>query len=298
MQERDTGAATVYQIAGWNENFETKNSRPIKRKSLGSFPLKQDGLGYKRNMLQGEDGVAIYGAFVAVAVRCHLHRPPRDGWITEDGREDGPLLTVEDLSALTCVPEPLLCRMFEVLSSKRIGWIIAHARDQRGTSAGPAAHQRKTSATPARDQLQVSKEVTLNTPSPSPSPSPSEAILPANRHSAKARACARLDLAAIPFIAQPGSYEDVQRIAAQHPVIAAMAVSGLFGTKGKRGWGKWIKVWACVRKAHGEEKGARLWVDVINQARAEIAQGEMDNKGACINERLRETFPECYGGRR
>lgn len=118
-----------YQILHWEDNFEIAKSKAVKCKNFGSFPLKQNGLGYQR-LLRHSHGAALYGAFVAVVITAHRQPPPRNGWLTEDGSADGRPLSVDDLAAITRVPANTISRMLAAVTSSGIGWIRTVAPQQ------------------------------------------------------------------------------------------------------------------------------------------------------------------------
>lgn len=113
----------TYLIRDWNEHFETAESRKLKKLSWVALPNKHDGKSFRR-LMRMDDGMATYGVWVLivqVASKC-----PKRGLLVD---ADGPL-SAEDIADKTGVPEQLVSRALEVLSSERIKWIEALAAEQ------------------------------------------------------------------------------------------------------------------------------------------------------------------------
>lgn len=122
----------LYRIKDWDANFENHKSRSTNRCGFCCVPNKQDGLGYSM-IMQEEDGPAIYGAFVAVLLMASKQPSPRQGYLTDTGGADGYPLGIREVSLKTKVPEAVVERMLEVISSPRVGWIT---RDTAGIPEG------------------------------------------------------------------------------------------------------------------------------------------------------------------
>lgn len=121
----------LYQIVKWGDTFENDRSRCIDNCFWIKMPVKQDGLGYLR-ILSQKNGPAIYGAFCAIAgraIRLCEKAKDRDGWLTEDGLQNGTPLTPDSLSLVTKMPAATIKEMLELLSSQPIGWIRVWEQD-------------------------------------------------------------------------------------------------------------------------------------------------------------------------
>lgn len=112
-----------YRIAGWSTRFENNKSRERDRCSFVCLPNKQDGLGLA-HILSEPDGAALFGIWTLVVQACSRHGRPRNGWLTEDGTEDGTPFAVEDLAMRWRRPQAEICRMLEVMSRPKVGWLI------------------------------------------------------------------------------------------------------------------------------------------------------------------------------
>lgn len=112
----------MYQIKDWDEYYENAGSRKIEHCSWCPIPNKQDGLGYAL-LIQGRSGPSFYAAFVATVLVCSKHTLPRNGWITDNGKENGRPLTAYDLHLKTKLPEKTIEEMLKRASKPDIGWI-------------------------------------------------------------------------------------------------------------------------------------------------------------------------------
>ena len=133
-----------YQIKDWDVHFENNKSRERDKCSWCPIPNKQDGLGYGR-LLRMRDGVALYGAFVAVVLVCSKQNRPRHGHLTDTGRADGRPLDAECLSIMTQIPIAVIDRMLKACSDVSVGWLIAYDGSARVVPAEcpPSAQEGK-----------------------------------------------------------------------------------------------------------------------------------------------------------
>lgn len=110
--------ATVYSIRDWDGHFEVSQSKRVTGPlTWVPLPCKHDGLGFRRIMAM-DNGAAIYGAWVLlvqVAAKC----TPR-GVLAD---ENGPFDTT-DLQIKTGCAKSVFEEALNILSSKKIGWII------------------------------------------------------------------------------------------------------------------------------------------------------------------------------
>ena len=111
-----------YQVAGWDEWFESAKSKGYKHKSQCYTPNKH-GLGYLR-LVKRPNGPALFGAWRAMADVLSRQTAPRHGYLTDTGLPEGVPLTPSDFAALTSMPEELFVELFSVCASPEIGWII------------------------------------------------------------------------------------------------------------------------------------------------------------------------------
>lgn len=111
----------LYRVKDWEKHFETAKTKPYKNKSNYTLPLKF-GLGYTR-LLKQENGAALFGSFCAMICALSQHEPPRQGWLTENGKEDGVPLDAQALEDITKIPKLVFEKMLEATASKNIGWL-------------------------------------------------------------------------------------------------------------------------------------------------------------------------------
>jgi hypothetical protein len=118
----------TYVIKGWNDHFETAESRKLNRTRWVPMPTKHDGKGYRR-VAQHENAVAIFCGWNLI-VQVASKTPVRG--ILAD--EDGPL-DAEDLAAMTGFPAEIFSAALEFLSSDRIGWLSTEEQKKKRVSA-------------------------------------------------------------------------------------------------------------------------------------------------------------------
>jgi hypothetical protein len=141
----------TYQIKDWDRHFENAKSRTIDSCSFVCIPNKQHGLGFTRIMAEA-DGAAIFGIWCLLLEIASRQKRPRNGWLTDDGKQDGAPLTSEDLALRWRRPEQEVHRALTFLSSTKIGWIEAHHfRSENGTT-------QSESLEPTLRELEVSAE--------------------------------------------------------------------------------------------------------------------------------------------
>lgn len=111
----------MYQVVGWNDNFEVAKTRGFKNKSTCTMPCKH-GLGFRLITTEPE-GAAIFGAWCAMIQVLSRHKTPRAGYLTSDGTESGRPYTADDLHLLTGIPSKYFSLMLDLCSSQRVGWL-------------------------------------------------------------------------------------------------------------------------------------------------------------------------------
>lgn len=88
----------LIQIRDWSKHYEKAQSRVPEFCAWVPIPNKVSGEGYRR-LVEGPNGPAHLGIFLALVELVSRQRRPRDGWITEDGKRTGRPLTVEEIAA-------------------------------------------------------------------------------------------------------------------------------------------------------------------------------------------------------
>lgn len=121
----------LYQIDGWDDNFENFKSRTIDKCQYLNLPNKQGGSGWS-NVMGEADGMAIYGVWVSIATMCSRQRRHevaaggkllREGYLTDNGKKDGRRLSARELSNMFRRPLEEIYRCFQVVSSPAVGWL-------------------------------------------------------------------------------------------------------------------------------------------------------------------------------
>ena len=127
----------AYQVNDWEKHFEGAKSKGYKNKTSCQLPTKH-GLGY-RKLIRSKDGAALFGAWCALIQVLSRHESPRQGYLTDTGRDDGIPLSSDDLFLLTDIPSVTFDKMLEICSSTRIGWINQPHKDTTGIPQGTDA---------------------------------------------------------------------------------------------------------------------------------------------------------------
>ena len=115
----------IYQIANWDALYENSRSREIDTCKFVCVPNKQHGMGFKQILAQ-PDGAALYGIFHCILGACSRQKRPRAGWLTEDGQPNGLPWEAADLSVQFTRPEKEVKRALEILTSRKVGWLVVH----------------------------------------------------------------------------------------------------------------------------------------------------------------------------
>jgi len=105
----------TFRIVNWNTHYENNRTREMRNMSWVPIPVKLAGDGYTE-MVEGKDGAAIYGAWVAcvlVAASCD----PRGTLLRGNGEPHDP----RSLSRITRLPTPIIRKMLE--TAQLVGWI-------------------------------------------------------------------------------------------------------------------------------------------------------------------------------
>jgi len=119
----------IYQIFGWDTNFENSRSREIEHPAFVIMPNKQHGMGFQRILGQA-DGVAMFGLWVLILQACSRQRQnaqqQRQGWLTDDGTATGVPWDAEDLALRWKQPVEFCQRALELFSHPKVGWLKRH----------------------------------------------------------------------------------------------------------------------------------------------------------------------------
>ncbi len=107
----------MYRIKDWERHFENSNSKRVIRMEWVPIKNKHDGKGYRRLMAHPK-AAEIFGAWT-ILVQVASKSDVRGVLADEDGSLDA-----SDISDATGFPVKSILLALEVLSDKRIGWII------------------------------------------------------------------------------------------------------------------------------------------------------------------------------
>lgn len=114
--------APLYQIRNWNDNFENAKSRSVKECSFVCIPNKQGGVGLM-HILAEPDGRAIYGLWTLILEMCSHQKPPREGYLTADGKRNGRRYRAAEIACLFRASEAEVRRFLAVVSAPEVDWL-------------------------------------------------------------------------------------------------------------------------------------------------------------------------------
>lgn len=128
----------LYRVNSWDARFESAKSRTYKMKSQSYMPNKV-GIGYMRIMRE-HDGAAVYGAWCALIALLSRMEGPRQGYLTDTGKDTGRVLDADTIGMLTMIHPDIVSRMLKLCSSKDVGWLdVMHRRDTARDTAKDTA---------------------------------------------------------------------------------------------------------------------------------------------------------------
>lgn len=132
----------LYQIAHWDEHFETSETRKLKSLSWVPTPDKHDGLGFRR-LAAEKDACELFGAWNLILQIASRGRPGSRGRLARDGVG----LSAADLALMTGFPERIFTRALEFFSHPRQGWLVVVPAGTR--NAEPESKNNVSPGTPA-----------------------------------------------------------------------------------------------------------------------------------------------------
>lgn len=123
----------LYRVVEYNRYFENAKSRSVMQCQFVCVPNKHGGTGLAA--VQGEaDGPAIYGIWMWILQLCSRQRPPREGWLTSNGKADGHRLSAAQLSNLFRCHINDIHRCLQVLQRPDVGFIeLVEGEPEPGT---------------------------------------------------------------------------------------------------------------------------------------------------------------------
>lgn len=152
---------TTYRIRGWDDNYETYESRRLKTLLWVAMPTKHDGKTFRRVMRLDPTG-SLYGAWaliVQVAAKCPVRGTLADG--------DGPL-TALDIADKTDLSTEAVQHALNVFSSSAIRWLETDSpADSAGVPArfaGTPAYREDTTDITEQDTTDITEQDKDTTP--------------------------------------------------------------------------------------------------------------------------------------
>ena len=146
---------TTYRVRGWDDHYETYESRRLKTLLWVAMPTKHDGKTFRRVMRLDPTG-SLYGAWaliVQVAAKCPVRGTLADG--------DGPL-TALDIADKTDLSTEAVQHALNVFSSSAIRWLETDSpADSAGVparSAGTPAYREDTTGRTEQDTTDITEQ--------------------------------------------------------------------------------------------------------------------------------------------
>ncbi len=121
----------VYQIKDWHKNFETERTATFKRRQQIDFSTDINDMILIWLLNEHENGPIHFAIWILLCEWYASTSPPRQGWITHNGKESGTPLTAKDLAIIIHMPENWVKEAFDRLSQPPINWITVER--SRGT---------------------------------------------------------------------------------------------------------------------------------------------------------------------
>ena len=112
----------LYQIVDWNKLFENAASRKIEHCTYACIPNHWEEFSFG-NVLSEPDGANIYGCWIQLILICSRHGRPREGWLTHNGKADGPRMSAVEMARNFHATTIQVFRMLQVLTRRDVGWI-------------------------------------------------------------------------------------------------------------------------------------------------------------------------------
>lgn len=151
------GDTMPYQIVDWTRHYENSKSRERDRCSFICVPNKQNGLGLAR-LLMHEGGLTAYGLFHLIAGLASQQSRPREGWMTDNGKETGAPWTLEGMAVRWRLNESEIEKGLGVLCSPSVGWIKCPPGTRPVPASGQSAGTRYPTTTLERKERKGKKE--------------------------------------------------------------------------------------------------------------------------------------------
>lgn len=132
-----------YQIKDWQKNFENDRSRRVNNCRFVCVPNKF-GLGIRRVLSQPR-GHEMFGVFILLVEALSTQPAPREGWLTDDGTEEGSPWTAEDVAVRVGHGDiEFIKKTMQLLCSKEVGWIRYDSTHHQLTTHSPPTHHALT----------------------------------------------------------------------------------------------------------------------------------------------------------
>lgn len=113
----------MLRIKDWHKNFETERTATFKRRQQIDFSTDINGMALVWLLNNHENGPIHFAVWILICEWYASTTPPREGWITHNGKETGVPLEAKDLASIIHVSENHVEEALKRLSQPPINWI-------------------------------------------------------------------------------------------------------------------------------------------------------------------------------
>lgn len=134
----------MLRIKEWHKNFETERTATFKRRQQLDFSTDINGMSLVWLLNNHDDGPVHFAVWILICEWYASTTPPREGWITHNGKETGVPLEAKDLASIIHISENHVEEALKRLSQPPINWItversVARSAAQRMRSGQAAS---------------------------------------------------------------------------------------------------------------------------------------------------------------
>ncbi len=113
----------MLRIKNWHENFETERTATFKCRLQIDIKTEYSGFKVRRLLKDPNDGGWHFAVWILLLQWHARTEPPREGWLTHNGKPNGIELTAEDIAEEINIPVNHVSKALERLSSPPIEWV-------------------------------------------------------------------------------------------------------------------------------------------------------------------------------
>ncbi len=138
----------MLRIKNWRKNFETERTAKFKRRQQIDISTDLQDMNLIWLLTGHKNGVIHFAVWVLLCEWYAGTTPPREGWITHNGKKDGIPLEAKDLKLQIHISEAMIKESLERLLMPNIGWIEEIPVERSGCAAQEQSISSKQAASP------------------------------------------------------------------------------------------------------------------------------------------------------